>query len=758
MTSKTSLRHKLQKLLRERQWPLALGLLLYFLHHVVGVFLSLSGIGTAGRADDISDAVLQSRKLGVLSDLFGCGNLATVFAVILGVVLAVQGFAHLNDRRRIDLYDDEPAERRRHFLAVIGGSVLIFLLCSYSMKLLGLFAAFCMRAMSPGLLLTALYQGFRDFCLFLGIYGLTTLAMMFCGNVLTALLSTGVLMTAEFVARLLRNELRSVFYQTAYDLGNGGGLRVLSSPLYYYTMGQDAFSDTRVIFDSYGYEMTMERVWQYVRLSLGWDLLGVLLALGFLLLAYLAYRKRPREAAGCSVLFRPVQIALKLTVSVLGGLCTGCFVYHYLGSYRGRQEILITLLMIALLAFLLGCLMEVIYNRRLRAVFRHARELMPCILLALLAFSYYSFDLSGYDRYVPKKEELLSAQLFLDDGSHASETGGYLDQAAYIRQASEEADDEVTDAVLQIARTGMQYTRTLDANLDEGCRVNVLYTLKNGKQRTRSFVVPMDIDAGLMDTVIGSDSYRRAAWQLSGYPFEAGHGAYTKLCYYVDYDNAYNGDRCIQGSDTLLAEFREAYEKDMQQYSFSFARENYAIGRIALKGDQAPKDAYPGSVKMGYAGSYAEFEKDYKNRSGVWRDDCIHYSGYTIYYEVYPSYTNTIAFLEKYGLYLPAVPAASEIQKAEVRRTGTDGNDETSVTTDQDDIAELLPNLIPREYNGQFHTADQFDSRYAVHLELKLWESDIEAADEIWPATSREADYCYPVGKMADIVTEEYRK
>ncbi len=761
MTSKTSLWHKLQGLLRNRQWPLVLGLILYFLHQVVGVFLALSGIVTAGRAYGVSDAVLRTRKLGVLSDHFGCGNAATFFAVLLGIVLAVQGFAYLDDRRQIDFYESQPIGRRRHFLEVIGGSVLIFLLSSFSMKLLGLLAALCMQAMSPGLLLTALYQGLRDFCLFFGIYGLTTLAMMLCGNVLIALLGTGFLLAAECVTRILQSELRLAFYQTAYSQGDGGDFRVLSSPIYYYIKGQDAFSDTRVVFDSYGYEMTVERLRQYVHLSLGWDLRGLLLALVLLILAYLAYRKRPNEAAGCAVVFRPVQLVLKLAVTVLGGLCTGCFVYYLLGSYRGRREILISLLMIALLAFLLGCLMEVIYNMNLRSAFRHARELLPCVLLALLAYSYYCFDLSGYDRYVPKKEALLSAQFFMNDDIYASEVGGFLDATDYLQSMGEETDDEVTDAVLQIARIGMQYTRSLDTDLDQGYRMNVLYTLKNGEMKARTFVIPRDIDAGLMDTVIGSDSYHRESWQLTGYLFEAGHGAYAKLCYYVDYNDGYDGGTSIRGTDALLEEFREAYRKDMQQYSFSFAHDNYAVGTIVLRGDQAPEDAYPGSVERGYQGSFADFQKDYENRSGIWTDNFVYYSDYNLYYEVYPSYTNTIAFLKKYGLYLPAVPEASEVAAAEVQRTGTtyDDNGETAKfsTEDPAEIAQLLPNLVSRDYDGHFHTTDQFDSRYIVHLELKSEDNvgDAGAAEDAGGTGElREADYRY----LADRVPETVKK
>ena len=774
MTSKTSLRYELQGLLRNRQWPLVLGLILYFLHQVVGVFLALSGIVTAGRAYGISDAVLRTRKLGVLSDHFGCGNAATFFAVILGIVLAVQGFAYLDDRRQIDFYESQPIGRKRRFLEVNGSSILIFLFSSFSMKLLGLLAAFCMQAMSLGLLLTALYQGFRDFCLFFGIYGLTTLVMMLCGNVLIALLGTGFLLSAECVTRILQSELRLAFYQTVYSLGDGSGFRVLSSPIYYYIKGQDAFSDTRVVFDSYGYEMTMERLRQYVHLSLGWDLRGLLLALVLLLLAYLAYRKRPNEAAGCAVVFRPVQLVLKLAVTVLGGLCTGCFVYYLLGSYHGRKELLISLLMIALLAFLLGCFMEVIYNMNLRAAFRHARELVPCVLLALLAYSYYCFDLSGYDRYVPKREEVLSAQLFLNDDVYASEVGGYLDAAAYLQSAEEEKDDAVTDSVLQIAKIGMQYTRSLDTDLDQGYRMNVLYTLKNGERKARTFVIPRDIDAGLMDTVVGSESYHRERWQLTGYPFEAGHGAYTKLCYYVDYNDAYNGDRRLQGSDELLAEFREAYEKDVQQYSFSFAHNSYAIGRIELKGDQAPEDAYPGSVERGYRGSLADFQKDYENRSGIWTDNYVYYSVYNLYYEVYPSYTNTIAFLEKYGLYLPAVPEASEVAAAEVQNLGTiyDDNGEAAKLSTEDPtvIAQLLPNLVSRDYNGHFHTTEQFDGAYTVHLELKSQDNagDAEATEnaenaegaeetDSRPSTRKiqEADYRYLADKVPAVVTEK---
>ncbi len=648
MTSIKAVWHKGRERLHPRQWPLVLSLVLYFLYYVVGVFLDLAYFVTADRAGGVGTEVLRSRQLCTLGDHFGCGNFAVVFAPIFGVILAMQGFAYL--------HEGQPAGRRR-FWNVTGENVLLFLFSTLSMRLLGLLVALCMHVASMGLLLTTLYQTFREFCLFLGICGLTTLAMMLCGNLLMGLLVTGFLMTAEFLTRILMHELRLYFYWTAYSLTDGWDLRVLSSPFYYYTMGQNAFGDLRAAYYDYDYgvEMTLPRVREYVQLSIGWDLCGLLLALGLLLLAYWVYRRRPKDAAGRVVVFRPVQIGLKLAVSVLGGLCTGYFVYHMLGGHRGRMEILITLGMVALMAFLLGCFMEKIYGT---GFFRRARELPFCVLLALLAFSYYCFDLSGYNHYVPKREKLVAAQLFLDNSDPGSVNDGYasvngacLEPDIYLSLRAEETDAGVTDAVLQLAKIGMQYTGALDSDLEEGYPVSVLYTLKNGDEKTRSFVLPPDIEPGLMDAVFGSDSYHEDTWQLEGYPFEEGHSEYTKLCYRENDEEDNVGEASIQGSTALLEAFREAYRKDMQQYSFSFARDNRVIGKVVLRGEQAPEDAYPDAVRFGYQGSLEDFRRDYEKRSNIWTDDKIYRSFYNLSYEVYPSYSNTIAFLKENGLY-----------------------------------------------------------------------------------------------------------
>ncbi len=658
--------HKLRERIRKRQWPLTVALVLYFLHHVVGTFLNLSGLTTGGRGSGVSAEVMRSRQLSVLSDHFGCGNLALIFAPLLGVILAMQGFSYLNDRQQAALYEAQPLGKRRQFLAVNGSSILIFLFSSFSMKLLGLLLALCMHVMSPGLLLTALYQGFLEFSVFLGTYGLTTLAMMLCGDGLMALLLTIFLMTAEFVAKILMRELRLAFFWTSYYLVDDPSIRVWSSPFYYYTMGQNAFWDIRVLANEYGLEMTMERVRLYVELTIGWDLCTLLLALLFLLLAYLAYRKRAAAAAGCPVVFRSAQIALKLAVTTLGGLGTGYFVYHMLGTHRGWKEIWISLGMVVLIAFLLGCLMEGIYSKELRCAFRHVWELLACVLLALLAFSYYCLDLSGYNHYVPKRNKVAAAQLFrendhkesINDG-YASVNGTCLDTDVYLSLRSEKTDEAVTDAVLQLAKIGMQYTGDPASDLDKGYRVSVLYTMKNGDEKARSFVLPQDVDAGLMDTVFGSDSYHEDTWQFEGYPFEEGHSEYTILCYYADDNDADAGNTSIRGTETLLEEFREAYRKDMQQYSFSFARDNSIVGKIVLRGEQAPDDAYPDSVLRGYQGSLEDFRKDYVNRSSIWTDNNIYRSFYNINYEVYSSYTNTIAFLKKYDLYITAATEKS---------------------------------------------------------------------------------------------------
>ncbi len=292
MTSIKTLWHKGRERLRPRQWPLVLSLVLYFLYYVVGVFLALSGLVSANRAEGISAEVLRFRQLSVLGDHFGCGNFAAVFAPIFGVILAMQGFAYL--------HEGQPAGRR-NFWNVTRENILLFLFSTLSMRFLGLLVALCMmQDMSLGLLLTTLYQAFREFVFFLGICGLTTLAMMLCGNLLMGLLVTGFLMTAEFLTRILIHKLRLYFCWTAYSLTDGWELRVLSSPFYYYNMGLNAFGNLRADYYvyNYGVEMTLPRVREYVQLSIGWDLCGLLLALGFLLLAYWVYRRRPKDAAG----------------------------------------------------------------------------------------------------------------------------------------------------------------------------------------------------------------------------------------------------------------------------------------------------------------------------------------------------------------------------------------------------------------------------------------------------------------------------
>ncbi len=765
MMSKNSSFHKLTELFRNRIWPLAVGLLLYFMYQVVGVFLVLSSLLTNSRLSGASSAVLHSRKLCAMSELFGYSSAGPLLAAILAVILAVQGFSYLDDRRQIDFYESQPIGRRRHFLDTILGSLLIYVFSSTLMKGLGLLAAACMQAIHPGILLTAVYQAFRELCFFLGIYGLASLAMLLCGNVFIALLGTGFFLSAEFMLRLLQQYLREAFFKTVYVMEGDSWLRLLSSPVYYYMRGTGAFSDTITMYNGYGYEMTVERAARYLRLAFPWDLRCLGLAVIFLLLTYLAYTKRPNEAAGCALVFRPVQILVKLSAAVLGGLCTGAFVYSLMGSSTGQMEIAVTFLMILLVTFLLCCLMEIIYAFRFRAALQHARELIPCLLLALLAFSYYCFDLSGYDRYVPRASDIVSARLFFDGDNAVGADGGYVSREHRLLGMTEESSPEVIEAVREIARQSMQYTCD-DADYGESFYMNVLYTLKNGRRVARSFRVPEDIDAALMDTVIGSDAYHQETWQLDGYPFETGHGGYARLAYTVDYTDADGSQPTIEAGDALLQEFKEAYAKDEAQYSYSFAHENFAIGQVVLYGDQTPEDAYLQSRQAGYSGSLEDFRKAYARRNDFSlysEDQPIRCSSYSLSYEVYDSYRNTIAFLKKHDLFRTAVPDISEILSAEVEKRYSTADDavdpdffaedrgmyadsapgisetgaaeaETSETEsasengDNDggqiytapaDIAKLLPRLVSQQYNGRFHTQSQLDAPYTVTLTLR---------------------------------------
>lgn len=736
---------------RRRLWNIVLSGLLLFLFLVIGSFLGLSAIENSNSYLLLPEALLLERKLQTLDFFLGFHSFNAIFSGLLAVVLSVSGFAYLDSRQELDFYESQPTSRRMRFVTVFLSGILIYASMSALWRAVAVLIAVALRAMTLHFLLQCVLQYFRELILFLGIYGISTLSMLLCGNILISLLGTAVLLFYEPWIRLLQLGCKTSFFRTYLSTPGEESWIFRSSPVYYYLSG---ISETSTQIELYRSVGMREFLRNGFRDMLRQDLQALLLFLIVLALCWIAYCFRKNEALGAAVVFRPMQIVIKFALTVPGALSIGLLVGQILGFHDSALSTGLILALTVFAAVLLCCMMEIIYNFRFRSLFRHPVELLTAVLLSLGILCFYRFDLAGYDRYVPKAEALQSVKFItsywgdarwsLDE--HGMEKGELPDEGEYAF-----TDPALLRTITELAQLGQEYSCKIPRDSygyysEQGYRVHVYYQMRDGSQRARQFLLPYDIDEERMNRITDTETYKESEWLLSGYPFEAGHGAYTELQYETAYSSARSGygsmsSDTLEGNDEIAAEFLRAYTEDLKQFRYSFAIRNDFIGEVTLYVSPTPEDYYrygDDEIEMPL-GDYLRLSRENQKLPQ-----------YQFRYQIYPSYRNTLEFLKKHGLYLPEKPEASEVSKLTVWRSGGDDEEEVYQTSDTAEIGQLLALAVRSNVWGErFYNPENYEEDLYVRVTLKQDPQSDPGYDGGWEIT---AEYIYRKGQVPELL------
>ena len=393
-----------RELFRRRLWPAALTFVSYLLYHVAGTATVLSNILQDLKASAGGRGFTAAERLSALGEgISGVMGYNSIFSWMLvpflAAVLAIEGFAWMDNRREVDFYESQPVSRAKRFWDICVSSFLYFLF-SYLITLeIGLVIAGAMGGLTRGIVIEAAVQTLRVIALFVCVYGLGVLSAMLTGNIIVAGLAFLVLMFYEFELKMILTGYCSEFLAT-YD-GNKPGILVenIFTPLYHYSVGSTA------------------------------ECIGRLLALAalYFLLAFLCYRLRRNECAGTAVVFGPVRSVVRVATAVMAGLFIGLL----LASIQNSTPLAV--LWMVLFTLLTACIMQIIYDYDFRALFRHPLEIALSLVITLAVFLGFLFDIGGYDRYLPDPDKVEDAALICrnNDSPLYDEKGHYLDPVTF---------------------------------------------------------------------------------------------------------------------------------------------------------------------------------------------------------------------------------------------------------------------------------------------------------------------------------------
>lgn len=750
--------------LRRRLWDVVISGIVLFLFIAVGGFLALSSVENSNAIAPIKGWELLDKKLAAMNLFIGLHSIVPVLTVILAVLLAMSGFAYLDSRQELDFYESQPVSRKMRFITVFLSGILIYAMTSGAVRLFAVIMSVIMRAMSLSFLLQCIIQYLRELVLFLGVYSISTLSMMLCGNILIALLGTGVLLSYEGWVRLLRMLFMNSFYKTYVSIVENELGGFISSPVYYYISGLTVTSEYNSIYKSAEAQRFIKEGLSGMLME---DMKGLFLSVILLSLAYIAYKLRKNEMAGQAVVFKTMQKLIKLAIAIPGALSIALFSGAIMDFSETALTTGIMLGLCVLAVVLLCCLMELIYSFRFKAILSHPGELFAAALISLMLLCFYRFDISGYDRYVPRAEDISSAIFKV---GYRGNTNIYPDEHGFLnsidyKKALENGvkEPELLSMVTELAEEGQEYYYELSRRPDYlrredngGYHTEVYYRLKNGKYRARQFVLPYNVSAESMDRLTGSDEYIETVWLLSGYPFSEGHGEYCRL----QYETAYRSTEWMNMSDSMMDEFKKAYTADIRQYSYSFAQKSDSIGSISISSSPTPEDNYyHGYSKIDMPlEQYLRLEREKQNLPESFMN-----------YQVYPSYRNTIDFLKRYDIFLEAKPELEDIASAEISLyldTGDIADKPMAIMEwDEEDVEKGLRKieLISSEeivkamslaqwdnaWVDSFYNPDNYEKDVVLSIKTKSYSEFFEGYDS-YNSRDREAQYIFRKGQLPE--------
>jgi ABC-2 type transport system permease protein len=618
-----------QRLIYQRRSAcLILTSVLLFLYYVVGMpaFILYSRSDSTA-AEALKNAgtfkayLAQRILLG-----FDLGVPAVLLISLLAVVNGLSVFSYLFNRRVSIFYRSLPISRRVRFRERYLNGFFSFLIPFAVCSLISWFIAIGMSAITKQMMKGVIYGAARMVVFYLAIYSLVILSAMLSGKAVFALLLFLFFSLAEIAANVLVGLARSAFFYTYYARNSSwyDQYRLVTSPIFTFFLGRHRMKDLITPEGSLisGYRM--------VRVDLSSFFWMLALAVIFTCLALLAQHWRRIEMAGESITFQPIRVLTKAAC----GFLLGSFLAILGESLLWRLNSGIANVLLLPLAAIMTVLMLMLFDAITRVDVRSAfQPLWPVLLTAGLSVCFlavFRFDLIGYDKYIPKTSKVKSAGIYLLSTGNARVFDGksmqmnmQLTQIDAVERIAEIGQRELckypddSTASLSSRLTGQVLTagRTSDTRHEEaGFDALVVYEMKDGSSVYRKMLIPYDISAEYMDPILSSEAYQQS-WFRFAEASQLPQQANLSLTYGSGYTS-----RSVADTKGLMEEFIHAYNADLIQYSYSFVKENDPIGTIR------------------------------------WSTDTSNFN-----YEVYASYTNTIAFLRKYSLYTSRVPSERQV-------------------------------------------------------------------------------------------------
>lgn len=542
MTSKISCIKFIKEDLRQRAWLIAILSTITFLFQPMMLVI---GINTRKKwLSDLSTGFTDKEFKQWLLNFMGFQNNALIFCVILFAILCgVSGFCYLHSKEKLNLIHSLPIRREKLFLIQFVSGFLIFLI-PFTLNFLISLLNISFQGLLSLKLLKISFSAFGIHVLFfLCLYALAIFAMIVTGKLLTGLVITFSLFTYGTILIALFRLLANRFFPTYFMEVNPYHF----ASLYVTTNGKDGFSSPLFAYLSALNQMSEHRI------PYGLLLFALFITIIFVLLGILLYRLRPTEAAGKSIAFSKAESILKILLSVPLGI----FSAYYLNSLSGQDSNDIIFFMLSILCtFIFAIVIEFIYTLNFRHLFAKKGALLISVLLTFGTVAIYHFDLFKYDNYIPKRNEIESMSVYLDEFSTRFRCP-FFSETQSAKDFLDSSETANFDFIYRLAQKGAESFAATDENAQS---VYIKYHLKNGRSIYRNYLINEADTTICAKQLLNDHFYKEKLFQTDFYNNTDFH--------FVEITDIYQNTMKLSISEEQIKTLIDIYQKELLNASY----------------------------------------------------------------------------------------------------------------------------------------------------------------------------------------------
>lgn len=679
MTSKSLFFKLMKEDLKTRVWTLAISILIFFFSLIVATAMMISfnlyNSSTYNYSDDLAMNFMS--YIGINNPFFG------IIFIVLSLVMAMSGFSYLYSKKKVDLYHSLPVKREvLYFIKLINGILIVvipFIICGIVASLLAI-----ANTGKISVLIAAIWAIAEWTLLFILSYFLTVFSIMLTGNMLIGILACGFFSFYFPLISLVLKGYQSTFFDT------------------YYTSG---FIIENVLPNMSSF-MLMFNIFELKWLTR--IIIVILASIAFLFINLFLYKKRASEAAGKSVSFNVIKLPIKSMMVIFMSILMYLLGYEIMNDSIGWG-----LFGLIVSGVITHCVMEIIYNQDFKKIFAKKIELIVLIIISIFIAAAFQFDIFGYDSYIPSASQIKSTAVISNLLESNSEqyynkveiSDGYYDESFvdvdYASDSKIEADQikkmdiQNKDAVLELARQGIEAAKYDLEPQGDFDRVLISYKLKNGRTVGRVYYVDLDQSTSGLSSVYADESYKK-----SSYPILSEN---PENIVSVDFNGIMDNDtHIVFHDDELKKKFVETYKKELMNLDYETKLKSYPFASIRFNND----------FMEGALRKYAGFNYTSDSTTAVnskWENVYANSLESVGFYPIYPEFKETLALLKEMDVEVIYKFPAEYVESIDVsyndwENIDLDDNDEVSGSytgattvktfTDKKDIEDILDKLV----------------------------------------------------------------